>query len=63
MGNLDHWLLSLNCPLDALMDSIFRDDFRHFLRVHALGQHSRAAMVQAEALRRPAPAIYLEYSR
>lgn len=39
MGNLDHWLLTLNCPLDALMDSIFGDHFCHFLRVHALGQH------------------------
>ena len=39
MGNLDHWLLTLNCPLDALMDSIFWDHFRHSLRVHVLGQH------------------------
>ena len=63
MGNLDLWLLTLNCPLDAVMDCIFGDHFCHSLRVHALGQHSRAAMVQAEALRRPAPAIYLESSR
>jgi len=63
MGNLDHWLLTLNCPLDAVMDSIFGDHFRHSSRVHALGQHSRAAKVRAEALRRPAPAVYLESSR
>ena len=63
MGNLDLWLLTLNCPLDAVMDSIFGDHFRHSSRVHALGQHSRAAKVRAEALRRPAPAVYLESSR